>query len=142
MVNLSGMIRKNREDYLRAIYDLYENSRDKSIVSTEIARHMGVSKAAVSKMLRKMTAVNLVKMSPYSKIRLTAGGLREARKLTYKYRIVEVFLLDVLKVDRRKIRQEAHDLEHCFSDQTIKKLAGFLGDPEVCPCGHKIPKIN
>lgn len=136
------MPRQNQEDYLRAVYALYEDSSNKSIGSVDIAQHMGISKAAVSKMLKKMHSGDLVEMSPYSKIRFTDRGLQEAEKLTYKHRIIEVFLLDVLKVEKKNIHEEAHAMEHAFSDKTIKKLAKFLGSPKTCPCGNKIPKIK
>lgn len=136
------MPRQNQEDYLRAIYFFYENSLDKSIGSVDIARHMGISKAAVSKMLRKMNDENLVEMNPYSKLRFTPEGLKRAEKLTYKHRIIEVFLFDILKVEKKDIHEEAHNMEHVFSDRTIRKLANFLGNPKNCPCGHKIPKLK
>ncbi|MDD3007092.1 MAG: metal-dependent transcriptional regulator [Candidatus Pacebacteria bacterium] len=136
------MPKQSQEDYLRAIYSLFEKSGDEGVSSVDIATEMKISKAAVSKMLKKLDEAHLIKMTPYSSFKFLAKGKREAEKVIYKRRIVEVFLLEVLKVDRDKISAEAHALEHSFSDDSIKRLAKLLGDPEVCPCGNKIPKIK
>jgi len=124
------------------MYSLCEKSGDKGVSSVDIAAEMKISKAAVSKMLKKLDEARFIRMTPYSSFRFLAKGRREAEKVIYKRRIVEVFLLEVLKVDKAKISTEAHALEHSFSDSSIRKLAIFLGNPEMCPCGNKIPKIK
>jgi DtxR family Mn-dependent transcriptional regulator len=129
-------------DYLRAIYNICESGCKKEVDSVELAESLGFSKAAVSNMLKKMNDEGLVKMKPYSSFSLTAKGLREAEKLTYKHRVIEVFLVDRLKIKKEKVHQEAHQLEHALSDEVIRKLDNFLGNPKVCPDGKQIPKIN
>lgn len=136
------MPKQNQEDYLRTMYSLYESSEDKSLNSVDIAEEMGISKAAVSKMLRKMKEAKLIRMTPYSSITFLSKGFREAEKVMYKHRIIEVFLVEVLKVDKKEVHMEAHALEHAFSDESIKKLAKFLGSPGICPCGNNIPKMR
>lgn len=129
-------------DYLRAIYNICESRDRREVDSVELAEFLGFSKAAVSNMLKKMNDESLVKMKPYSSFSLTAKGLREAEKLTYKHRVIEVFLVNSLKLKRSSVHREAHQLEHALSDEVIKKLDDFLGNPEVCPDGKTIPKIN
>ena len=135
------MITQNQEDYLRAIYNLYEQNKE-NITSIDIANSLDVSKPAVSKMLKKLVLDKFIKMDPYSTINFTSRGLVEARKLIWKYRIVEVFLVNILKIKKNKIYKEAHKLEHAFSDESIKKLATFLNNPKFCPEGKKIPNIK
>lgn len=129
-------------DYLRAMYNIYEEKGSKKMSSVELADYLGFSKAAVSNMLKKLNVQKLIKMEPYSGFYITAKGLKEAEKLTYKHRVIEVFLVNSLKVKKAGVHQEAHQLEHALSDQVIKKLDNFLGNPKVCPDGKKIPKIN
>lgn len=62
--------------------------------------------------------------------------------MTYKHRIIEVFLNDVLKVPKNKIHEEAERLEHAVSDDVIKRLAKFLEHPTSDPHGSDIPKIK
>lgn len=135
------MYTKNQEDYLRAIYSLYEK-KEENINSVDLADFLNISKAAVSKMLKKLSIERLIKMNPYSSLNFTKKGLKEAKKLTYKHRIIEVFLVDILKCEKNKYHNEAHKLEHAFSDKSIKKLAKFLKNPKICPDGKKIPKID
>ena len=133
---------QSQEDYLREIYALSEESADGSVSSVDVAERLLVSKAAVSKMLKKLNEEGLVRMSPYSRMEFSKKGRIRAEKVIYKHRVIEVFLVEVLKVDKRDMHKEAHLLEHSFSDKTIKRLAEFLDNPEICPCGHKIPKIR
>lgn len=134
------MIKQSREDYLRAIYNFWEQE-DGVIHSVDIAEYLDISKASVSQMLKKLAKQSYVRIKPYSCVSFTAKGLQEAKKLTYKHRIMEVFLSDILKINKRNIHSEAHKLEHCVSDKVIKKIAKFLNNPKYSPQGKKIPKI-
>lgn len=133
------MINQSKEDYIRAIYCLWEKG-DKFVRSVDIASNLDISKPSVSAMLKKLSTQKYIKMQPYSQISFTAKGLREAKKLTYKHRIIEVFLHKILKYPKNKIHEEAHKLEHAFSYKAVKRLDSFLGYPKYCPNGFKIPK--
>ena len=130
---------QSREDYLRAIYCVGEKN-DGLIQSVDIVNYLSVSKPAVSEMLKKLVTQKYVKMKPYSNISFTAKGLRGAEKLTYKHRISEAFLKNVLGVKEKDLHKEAHKLEHVLSDKVVEKMSKYLNDPKVCPCGHKIIK--
>ena len=131
---------QSQEDYLRAIYNIYEKN-DQNVSSVEIADFLGISKPAVSKMLKKLVEQKLIKMKPYSSIVFTSKGLIEAKKLTRKHRVIEVFLVDILKIKKNKMHEEAHKLEHAFSDNTIKKLDNYLNNPKICPDGKDISRL-
>lgn len=131
----------NREDYLRAIYCLNE-SKPGGIKSIDIVKYLKVSKPAVSEMLKKLKKEKWIKMEPYSEISFTSEGFQEARKLTFKHRVVELFLKETLKCDDKETHEGAHKIEHAISDDVAKKLANFLKNPKICPCGNKIPNIN
>lgn len=134
---------KAREDYLRAMYRIYEGQEDNStgIRAVEIAKFLGVSKPSVSAMVSKLSAEGLVKAKPYSSIFLTPKGLTEAKRITKKYRIIEVFLAKVLGYSDNKIQDEAHRLEHAFSDASVKRISRLLDYPENCPHGKHIPEV-
>lgn len=136
------MPKQNQEDYLRAIYYLREKTGRQETNSVDIANSLNISKAAVSKMLKKLAARGVVRMRPYSSICLTKKGFKTAANLTYKHRMIEVFLVNILKVKKKDIHQEAHNLEHAFSDRVVKKLARFLNYPKICPSGKIIPNFN
>lgn len=132
---------KNREDYLRAIFCLNEQEATK-VKSIDIAKYLKVSKPAVSEMLKKLKKDEYLEMNPYSDITLTHKGFEEAQKLTYKHRVIELFLKEILNFKENEIHEEAHKLEHSVSDEVAKRLAEILKNPKSCPCGHKIPNIT
>ena len=84
----------------------------------------------------------LVVPDKYSSIKLTARGRKVAQAITFKHRILEVFLHSTLKIPRGKVHAEAHRLEHGVSDEVAKKLHRFLGSPKRDPHGMKIPNIK
>ena len=129
------------EDYLRTIYSLYEKQEDKSkgVKSVNIAKELKISKPSVSKMITKLISKNYLKAKPYSDIYFTKKGLNEAKRIMHNHRIIEVFLKDVLNCNLNKIHEEAHQLEHTFSEYTIRKLDNFLDNPVVSPHGKPIP---
>jgi len=133
------MISKNREDYLRAIYCIAEKNNG-NVRSVDIVKSLKISKSAISEMLKKLRLEGYVTMNP--KIVLSNKGFEEAQKLTYKHRISELFLKNVLKVDLKDVHEEAHRLEHALSDNVVKKMAEFLKNPSSCPCGHEIPNLK
>lgn len=135
------MIQQSQEDYLRTVYSLWEKDKE-NIRSINIVKELKVSKPAVSEMLKKLVEKKYLSMSPYSNITFTAKGLKTAEELTYKHRIVEVFLKDILKISTKNIHREAHKLEHAVSREVIKKLANFLKNPRICPDGKVIPKLK
>lgn len=129
-----------KEDYIRAIYLLQKDDTGARI--TEIAKRLSLSKSTVSERVQELTTDGLVISVPYSAITLSKKGLLEAKKLTYKHRILEVFLHQTLKVAKANVHQEAERLEHAISDDVIKKLATFLNHPTKDPHGSTIPKIT
>ena len=134
------MKQKSQEDYLRAMYLIYEKQADKSlgIKSIDISKELNVSKPSVSEMIKKLAKMGFIRSKPYSNIFFTNNGLREARKITHNHRVIEVFLKEVLKYNLKGVHEEAHKLEHAFSQESIKRLDKFLKNPKVCPHGDVI----
>ena len=130
------MITANREDYLRALYLLEE--QNKELKSIELANYLNISKPSVSEMIRELNREGLVNYKKYSSLSFTPKGRSMAKKITSKHRIIELFLKN-LKVKSAKIHEEAHRLEHAFSDESIEKLRIFLGNPKKDPHGKPIP---
>ncbi len=133
------MKQKSTEDYLRTAYFLYEKDKTKGIRSIDIAKELKISKPSVSEMIKKLVKKGLIKANPYSNIFLTKKGLTEARRVMHNHRVIEVFLKQILKHDLSKVHQEAHRLEHAFSESSINKLDDFLNHPKQSPAGKTIP---
>lgn len=132
-------VSETKEDYLRAI-SLLEGGEKNPVNVTELAKHLGLAKSTVSERIRELQNNRLIKHTKYSKLEFTRKGRSIAEKLTYKHRIIEVFLHNVLKINKKKVHDEAHKLEHAFSDESIEKLSDFLGNPKKDPHGKPIKK--
>ena len=130
----------SREDYLRGIYHLLED--EGYVKSVDLADYLNITKPSVSEMLQELDKEGLVDYKKYSQLRFTSKGRSIARKLTLKHRIIESFLKNILKIDSENVHEEAHRLEHAFSDESIEKLRKLLGNPKEDPHGKPIPKMN
>src|SRR3990167_8672092 len=130
-----------REDYLRVIHRLQEKN-DGLASTTETARYLHLSKSTVSERLKELMRDGLVVPDKYSSIKLTSRGRRLAQAITFKQRILEVFLHSTLKIPRGKVHAEAHRLEHGVIDAVAQKLNRFLGNPRFDPHVTKIPQIR
>jgi len=131
---------KSAEDYLRTIYSLYEKEEDKGrgVKSVDVSKGLNISKPSVSEMLKKLSRRGLIEFEPYSNIFLTNRGMKGARRVMHNHRVIEVFLRKVLGYELSKVHEEAHKLEHAFSEESIKRLDRFLKNPKVCPHGKTI----
>lgn len=131
-------ISPTREDYIRAIYRIEETGDIPGI--SHIAKRLNLSKSTVSERIKELTKDGLTISAPYSSISLTARGKTIGRQMTYKHRLIEVFLHDTLKLPKELVHEEAERLEHAFSDTSIEKLAEFLHHPTHDPHGSLIKK--
>lgn len=132
------MFTANKEDYLRGLYILKEEKG--KIKSIDLAHYLNVSKPSVSEMAQELNKEGLITYKKYSKLEFTPKGRKIAQKLTSKHRLIELFLKNILKINSKNIHQEAHRLEHAFSDESIAKLRKFLGNPKKDPHGKPIPQ--
>lgn len=133
-------ITSTKEDYLRAMYQI-RSTHDGKIRVIDIATYLHLSKSTVSERLKELSKQKYIQYQRYSDIELTTIGLKVAQKLTYKHRIIEVFLFDYLNMPKQKIHEEAHRLEHAFSDEAIEKLNELVGNPKLDPHGKPILEI-
>ena len=132
-------ITPTREDYLRAIYRF--SGQDTRVRIIDIARYLRLARSTVSERVQDLKNANFIKSGQSEEgIVLSKKGLLLARQLTYKHRLIEVFLHKVLRMDAKKVHEEAHKLEHAFSDEVTVRLAKFLGNPTRDPHGKKIIK--
>ena len=132
------MFTTNKEDYLRGLFILEEEKGH--IKSIDLAHYLNVSKPSVSEMVKELNKEGLISYKKYSKLKFTAKGRRIAQKLTSKHRLIEIFLKNILKLNSKNVHEEAHRLEHAFSDESMEKLRKLLGNPKKDPHGKPIPK--
>jgi len=130
----------SQEDYLTAIYRNLDDAGE--IKPNLLASKLGISNAAVTDMLRKLSRDGFVDYQKYKSIKLTIEGESYAKNMLRRHRIWEVFLHQTLGMPWDKVHDEAEKLEHSSSNGLINLLEEFLEYPEVDPHGYPIPDKN
>src|SRR5579859_7229330 len=103
------------EDYLKAIYKLQHETD--SVSTTDLARKVCRSPAAVTKMVKQLAEHKLLDYTPYYGVRLTSAGERVALEIIRHHRLLEVYLHQALGYGWDEVDAEAEKLEHHISEE-------------------------
>lgn len=122
-------------EYVAAIYELSEEGL--AVIQARIADWLGVSRASVSEMIRKMEADGLVRSQ--GEITLTEAGRHLAEVVVRRHRLAERFLAEILGLPWVKVHAEAEVWELAISDDVEAAMLEKLGQPTTCPHGNPIP---
>jgi len=130
-----------REDYVKAIYQLGDG---RPVSAVSLARYLGVSRAAITKFRRVLSADGLARTARArtDPIRLTARGQALALNMLRRHRLVETFLHQTLGVPLDVLHSQAEAIEHVLSDDVTDRLNRFLGNPQYDPHGHPIVGLS
>ena len=127
------------ENYLKAIYSIQANSKQKGVSVNEIAERMTTKPGTVTDMLRKLSEKELIHYDKYKKVELSKTGQSAALLVLRKHRLWETFLHHKLNFQWDEVHEVAEQLEHIQSTKLIERLDDFLGFPEFDPHGDPIP---
>jgi DtxR family Mn-dependent transcriptional regulator len=126
------------ENYLKAV--LVRSSDAGTVVSTgALAEALDVTPGTITTMVKSMASRGLLEHRPREGVRLTAEGRALALAVVRKHRLVETFLVQILKMDWKEVHEEAEALEHAISDRVLLKIDALLGHPATDPHGDPIP---
>jgi DtxR family Mn-dependent transcriptional regulator len=133
------MASRTVEDYLKQIY-LEQQRAPQTLVSMgKLASSMDVVPGTATSMIKTLADSGLVSYEPRSGVRLTPGGQQLALHVLRRHRLVELFLVKVLRLDWSEVHDEAEELEHAISDKVLERIDALLGHPAVDPHGDPIP---
>ena len=135
-----GKISENIEEYLEVLYRYGSNGEQVS--TTQLSRDLGIAPGSVTQMLKKLENLGYITYTPYKGATLTDEGMKIAQKITRKHRILEKFLLDILKVKEENIHDQACEMEHTLSDEAERALCTMLHHPDLCPDENVIPACD
>jgi DtxR family Mn-dependent transcriptional regulator len=135
------MLSEAAEDYLKAIFELLQEGQKEVVSTSELARTLGVSRASVSGMLKKLAEASpkLIDYQRYRGAALTARGKQVALEVIRHHRLIECYLADSLGYSWDEVHGEADRLEHVISEDLGERIAAALGEPQVDPHGSPIP---
>jgi DtxR family Mn-dependent transcriptional regulator len=125
------------QDYLKAIHRL--GGADHVVSPVDITELLGVKAPSVTGMFKRLSEAGWIEYIPNRGAVLTEAGLREARRVIRRHRLIELFLTQVLHLDWSEVDAEAEALEHAISPRLEQAIAAHLGEPVEDPHGHPIP---
>lgn len=118
------MLEANLEDFLEAVLKL---RIEKKVSVDTVAEYLGVKTMSAYTSVRKLSALHLLDTYDNSKeIALTQTGEELARNVRKKHDLIKRFLTDFLCVDNSVAEEDAHNLEHIVSDESLDKIVGFF----------------
>ena len=121
------------ENLLKAILELEENGEQ--AIAARLAEFLHISSPAVSMALKRLQKKRYVRISRKHAIHLTPEGMRAARDLVRRHRLVERLLTDMLHMPWQNVHEEAEKLEHAISPELEKRLLELFGRHGTCPHG-------
>ena len=128
------------EQYLKIIYNLTEDGG--SAKTTDIASDLEISPASVTEMLHKLADLGYIKHEPYKGAVLRPKGMKIARKIARKHRLLERFLADFIGIKGKSTHEQACKMEHALTDEAEHNICRIMHHPSECPAGKKIPKCD
>jgi len=132
------------DDYLEAVYFLvspigeYQPDGGTTAIASRVAELLGVSRAAVGEMLKRMEADGLLQRGESREVTLTAAGTERAEQVVRRHRILERLLTDYLGYSAAEAHEHADALGGTFTDDMVDRIHERLGFPERCPHGWPV----
>jgi len=123
--------------YAAEIFRLQQDSA--YVALNELSESANSSMQATARMVGRMKKLNYLEHELYRGVRLTTQGEQIAMPALRRHRLVEVFLVKVMKYGW----DEAHELSDTFAlgvnDQVEERIDEITGKPTRCPHGEPIP---
>lgn len=142
-VVVSMAISQAMQEYLAETYRLAHYQQDDPFVSTSaLARVLGVSAPAVTRMVQRLKEAGYLQHEPYQGIRLTPEGEHQALLNIRRHRLVERFLVDVMGLGWHEVHEAADDLGAVVTERLVARMEQMAGFPRRCPHGEPIPSAD
>lgn len=126
-------------EYLMTIR--YMHGEGHPVIAARLAERLGVSAATVSEMVTRLVREGLLTVDGDSRhLHLSDRGRVAAERTFRRHALAEWMLTEVVGLGWAEADEEAHHLQHAFSDRVTDKIDELLGRPPTCPHGNPIPR--
>ena len=126
-------------EYLMTIR--YMHGEGQPVIAARLAERLGVSPATVSEMVTRLVREGLLLVDGETRqLNLTDAGRTAAERTFRRHALSEWLLTEVIGLGWAEADEEAHHLQHAFSDRVTDKIDELLGRPPTCPHGNPIPR--
>lgn len=112
------------ENYLEAIYELSHDGNGVRV--SDIAERLGVTKASTNSAMATLSEKGLITNEKYREVFLSPAGLKVAKFIANKHRVIERFLTEILQVDPAVAGEDACAIEHVISSASISAMEEYL----------------
>ena len=123
--------------YAAEIYRLQQDYQRVSL--SNLGTSVEASAQAISIMVRRLAKAGCLVHEPYRGVRLTLDGEKIAMPALRRHRLVEVFLVRVMKYDWASAHELADVFELGINDEIEDRLDDLTDHPKRCPHGEPIP---
>jgi DtxR family Mn-dependent transcriptional regulator len=128
------------QEYLAEAYRIaYYQENNPYISTSALAEVLRVSAPAVTRMVQRLKEAGYLEHEPYKGIMLTPEGEFEALMSIRRHRLVERFLVDVMRFGWHEVHDDADELGAVVSDVMVERIERMAGYPRRCPHGEPIP---
>ncbi|AYF54687.1 transcriptional regulator MntR [Clostridium botulinum C] len=117
-----NILTPSMEDYLEMIYRLSKSSGFTRI--NDLASALNVQPPSATKMVQKLSKLNLVKYEKYGAITLESKGRHIGKSLLERHEIIESFLKLIGVCNG--ILEETEKIEHTINPETLKCISNLL----------------
>lgn len=117
------MKKKTVEEYIEVIFSLQHGKEYAH--TTDIAKEMNIKPSSVTEMLQKLDNDGFIEYHSYKGAKLTKRGEKIANELEMKHHTIEEFLI-MLGVNEKNAKEDACEIEHHVSNETIEHLVHFI----------------
>lgn len=131
------MATSTEENYLKTILRLEE--RNGAATVGDVAVELELTSGSVTTMMHALSDKGLIDYAPRRGLKLSKRGKLAALQVVRRHRLIELFLVEVMKFDWSEVHDEAEDLEHVISDRLLDRMDEMLGRPTHDPHGDPIP---
>jgi DtxR family Mn-dependent transcriptional regulator len=114
----------SQENYLKTIY--IKVSQDGYAKMSDIANMLSVQKSSVNAALNILTSRGYINYTPYSQITLTELGLGTAKKIIEKFKTMDNFFCNILKLSKEEAATNSCRIEHIISEELFRKISKFF----------------
>jgi DtxR family Mn-dependent transcriptional regulator len=128
------------ENYLKTIWGLQQRSPDSPLVPIgRVAQKLSVTPGTATTMMNQLLKQELVDYIPRKGVSLNVAGRKAALQVLRRHRLVESFLVEIMRLDWAEVHEEAEVLEHVISERLLARMDQMLGHPTHDPHGAPIP---
>jgi len=127
---------ESAQDYLEAILIIGE--KKKVVRVRDIAKHLEVKMPSVVAMIKTLAKKNLVRHEHYGYVELTEEGLRQAKSIYERHKILFNFLHNLLGINSNIAKEDACKIEHYLHPKTLEYILKFIQFVETCPEGEPL----